>query len=617
MKLVIFGLTLSSSWGNGHATLWRGLLKAMIRRGHDVVFFERDVPYYAENRDVRQLDNGELLFYPDFSQARRIAKRHLDEADVAIVTSYCPDGIAVSELVLESRARFKVFYDLDSPVTLDRLRRGLPVDYIGSRGLRDFDLVLSYAGGTAIQEITQRLGARRVAPLYGSVDPEVHAPAAPRAEFRGALSCLGTYSGDRLAALTALFVEPARRLASERFILGGPMYPENFPWTRNTYYFPHVAPPDHAAFYCSSPLTLNVTREPMLMTGFCPSGRIFEAAACGTPVLSDFWQGVEAFFEPGKEILVARTPEEAVESILLPKAQLARIARAARERVLESHTAEKRAAELEGLLENLVAPSHSEARGSAGQARSVWGIVPAAGVGSRIQPLAFSKELLPVGSRMDGTSERPRAISEYLLERMIQGGADRICFVISPGKSDILGYFGSSFGSADLCYVVQPRPAGLCDSIFRASHLIRPEDVVAVGLPDTIWFPENGFRALDEDQLSFLLFPVAKPELFDVVLLADEEAGSGRVREIKVKQKNPGSKWVWGAFKMPGRVYQELHQLWHSRRCQDEYFGTLVNAYLRGGGQALGIRSGKAYVDVGTLNGYREAIQVLSGGGHG
>jgi glucose-1-phosphate thymidylyltransferase len=238
----------------------------------------------------------------------------------------------------------------------------------------------------------------------------------------------------------------------------------------------------------------------------------------------------------------------------------------------------------------------------------MWGIVPAAGAGSRIQPLAFSKELLPVGSRLDGEAERPRAVSEYLVERMILGGADRICFVIAPGKSDILEYYGNRPCPAHISFTVQQKPAGLCDAVFQALPLIPAEEFVIVGLPDTIWFPEDALRMLGQDPLSFLLFPVNRPERFDAVL-TDE---SGRVREIRVKQDNPGSPWIWGAFKLSGRTMRELHELWWERNRQDEYIGTLVNAYLARGGAAVGVRAGEAYVDVGTLHGYREAIRLLS-----
>ncbi len=241
----------------------------------------------------------------------------------------------------------------------------------------------------------------------------------------------------------------------------------------------------------------------------------------------------------------------------------------------------------------------------------VWGIVPAAGQGTRIQPLAFSKELLPVGSRVDGNGvERPRAVSEHLVERMVLGGADKILFVISPLKSDILRYYGASYGAASIAYAVQERAAGLCDAIFRAVPFVRPEEPVMVGLPDTIWFPEGALLRLPDDRLSFLLFPVDRPEFFDAV---DTDA-EGRVREVQVKRPRPVTNWVWGAFKMPGATLHALHALWDARDRRDEYIGTLVNAWIaRGGNAAWGVRAGTGYVDVGTLNGYREATQLLGG----
>jgi dTDP-glucose pyrophosphorylase len=237
----------------------------------------------------------------------------------------------------------------------------------------------------------------------------------------------------------------------------------------------------------------------------------------------------------------------------------------------------------------------------------MWGIIPAAGRGSRIQPLAFSKELLPVGSRMDAGGERPCAVSEYLVERMILGGADKIGFVISPGKSDIMEYYGAFYGSAAITYMVQPQPTGLCDAIFQAAPFIPADEPVVVGLPDTVWFPKTALSALPDDMLSFLLFPVERPELFDAVVL-DGEA----VREIQVKQQGAASHWIWGAFKMPGHVFHDLHRLWRTRRHRDEYIGTLVNAYLASGGCAAGVKAGNAYVDVGTLHGYRAAIGLLA-----
>lgn len=239
----------------------------------------------------------------------------------------------------------------------------------------------------------------------------------------------------------------------------------------------------------------------------------------------------------------------------------------------------------------------------------MWGIVPAAGVGSRIQPLAFSKELLPVGSRVENGSERPRAVSEYLVERMTEAGATRICFVISPGKSDILEYYGGAYGDATVAYVVQQQPAGLCDAIFTALPLIGPDEMVVIGLPDTVWFPQDALCALPNDALSFLLFPVDRPEFFDSVVTD----GGGRVVKVQVKTPGATSKWIWGAIKAPARILRELQEMWLGRNPRDEYLGTLVNAYIEQGGVAYGVRAGEAYVDVGTVNGYREAIRLLDG----
>jgi dTDP-glucose pyrophosphorylase len=236
----------------------------------------------------------------------------------------------------------------------------------------------------------------------------------------------------------------------------------------------------------------------------------------------------------------------------------------------------------------------------------VWGVIPAAGAGSRIQPLAFSKELLPVGTRRVAGQERPRAVSEYLVDRMLRAGATKLCFVISPGKSDIVEYFGGQVGPADVCYAVQPRPAGLCDALFRALPWIAPDEDVLVGLPDTVWFPDDALASLPRG-FSFLLFPVERPELFDAVVTAPD----GRVVEIRVKRAASPTPWIWGAFKLTGAILADLHSVWIERERADEYVGTLVNEWLARGGEALGVRAGETYVDVGTLHGYHEAIEAL------
>jgi dTDP-glucose pyrophosphorylase len=237
----------------------------------------------------------------------------------------------------------------------------------------------------------------------------------------------------------------------------------------------------------------------------------------------------------------------------------------------------------------------------------MWGVIPAAGLGTRIQPLAFSKELLPVGSRVERGVERPRAVSEYVIERMLRAGAEGLCIVISPGKADLVKYYGSDIDGVPVCYVVQPEPAGLCDAIFRAQPLVRGQARIFVALPDTIWFPEDGFRCLDPDTLSLLLFPSTHPERFDAVV----RDADGHVREVQVKHAQPTSPWIWGAFSMPGAVFTHLHELWRRRSPRDEYFGTLVNEYIRGGGAVTSVPQGTSYYDVGTLEGYREAMAYL------
>lgn len=350
MKIVIFGLTISSSWGNGHATLWRALTRALVGRGHEPIFFERDTPYYSHHRDLETIPGGKLIFYSDWEAIRWLARRELREADVGIVTSYCPDGITAGELVCNSGVKRRVFYDLDTPVTLEAIRQGRALNYIGPRGLKDYDLVLSYTGGEALKQLQSRLGARLVAPLYGSVDPEIHRPGLRQERFRSDLSYIGTYAEDRQAALENFFIEPARQLPEQRFLLAGAQYPQQFPWTKNIFFVHHLPPSEHPDFYSSSRLTLNITRRAMAEMGYCPSGRLFEAAACGAPIVSDWWEGLDQFFKPKDEILIASRTEDVLEYLSLDDSILQRVSRAARERVLQDHTAERRVDDLESIL---------------------------------------------------------------------------------------------------------------------------------------------------------------------------------------------------------------------------------------------------------------------------
>jgi spore maturation protein CgeB len=350
MKLTIFGLTISSSWGNGHATLWRGLIGALIRRGHRVAFFERDVPYYAATRDLHEIAGGALHLYRSWPEACPQAEREVRDSDAAIVTSYCPDGAAAAELLAGSAVPRRIFYDMDTPVTLALVEAGETPPWLGGSGLADYDLVLSFTGGSALDRLRHRLGAVRVAPLYGSVDPDVHRRTECAEQYRADLSYLGTYAQDRQETLQELLIEPARRLPARRFLIGGAQYPAEFPWTPNIFFVRHLPPVEHPAFFSSSAMTLNVTRRTMAEMGWCPSGRLFEAAACGAPILSDWWEGLDSFFEPGEEILVARSAEDVVGALSLAEGELHRVAARARERVLAEHTAERRAQELEALV---------------------------------------------------------------------------------------------------------------------------------------------------------------------------------------------------------------------------------------------------------------------------
>lgn len=361
MRLVIFGLTVSSSWGNGHATLWRGLLKALAARGHSVTFYEKDVPYYASTRDgwspPRCVDIRLYSMYEDIANEAATA---CNEADAAILTSYCPDGERLSHLAAESQSALKVFYDLDTPVTLSALSTGMRVPYLPVHGLSNFDLVLSYTGGRALKELQTRLGARWVEPLYGWVDPDLHHPSDKLPEFASDLSYLGTYAEDRQQTLEELFLKTARRNPNRRFAIGGAQYPEHFPWVENVFFVRHLPPSLHPAFFCSGRATLNVTRQAMASYGFCPSGRLFEAAACGTPLITDVWEGLDTFFDYGTEILPASTSDDVEAFLQLTDAELHRIAARARERTLAEHTATARAIQLESYLQQ--AATHNTSR---------------------------------------------------------------------------------------------------------------------------------------------------------------------------------------------------------------------------------------------------------------
>ena len=356
MKITIFGLTISSSWGNGHATPYRAILKALHRQGHNVTFFEKDVPYYAKHRDFDECGYCHLNLYSDWDSVRSVALECSADSDAVICASFCPDGIRIVDEILDLPRPVKVFYDLDTPVTLASLERG-ETAYLRAGQIREFDLYLSFTGGRTIDELVSRWGARMAFPLYGCVDTETHVRVDVPAEYCCDFSYMGTYAADRQQKLETLFLEPARKLPASKFVLAGSLYPWQWQWPANVQRFEHVSPADHPALYSSSRLTLNITRSDMACWGYCPSGRFFEAAACGTPIITDWFEGLDHFFDCDRELLIGNTAEDVIAAINLPDSELATIAARARERTLREHTGERRAQELVSALEQAASRS--------------------------------------------------------------------------------------------------------------------------------------------------------------------------------------------------------------------------------------------------------------------
>ncbi|KTT73143.1 CgeB family protein [Sphingomonas endophytica] len=344
MKLVVLGLSLSSSWGNGHATTFRALLRAFAERGHEVLFLERDMPWYAANRDEPAPDYCRLELY-DSLVALGDWRQEIADADAVMVGSYVPDGIAVARLVQEWARGVTAFYDIDTPVTLAKLARGA-CDYVSPEVIPGYDVYCSFTGGPTLRAIETRYAAPAARALYCSVDADRYRPTG--AAKRWDLSYLGTYSDDRQPTLERLLIEPARRDPTKRFVVAGPQYPDTIDWPANVERIEHLAPADHADFYSASRATLNVTRADMIAAGWSPSVRLFEATACGTPIVSDRWPGIDELLTPGREIILADTSED-VEAALA-RDDLEAIGAAGRARVLADHTARHRAAELEAHL---------------------------------------------------------------------------------------------------------------------------------------------------------------------------------------------------------------------------------------------------------------------------
>lgn len=355
MRLVVLGLSLSSSWGNGHATTYRALLEAFAARGHDILFLERDVPWYAAHRDLADPAYCRLEYYASLADLDRW-RPELAAADAVVVGSYVPDGVAVARFAQGAARGAVAFYDIDTPVTLAKLARG-DREYLSPEVIPGFDPYLSFTGGPTLRRIEERYAAPAARALYCSVDPARYARV--DAPERWALSYLGTYSDDRQPTLERLLLATARRLPHERFAVAGPLYPAGINWPGNVERIEHLPPAEHAAFYSASRYTLNVTRADMIAAGWSPSVRLFEAAACATPVVSDRWPGLDELLEPGREILLADATDDIVAALARPLAEARAIGEAARARVLAAHTAAHRAAELE---EHLLEAAERRAR---------------------------------------------------------------------------------------------------------------------------------------------------------------------------------------------------------------------------------------------------------------
>jgi spore maturation protein CgeB len=351
LRVVVLGLSLSSSWGNGHATTFRALLKAFAARGHDVLFLERDVPWYAAHRDLSDPDYCRLAFYTSLADLERY-RDDIAGADAVIVGSYVPEGVAVGRWVQAAARGVVAFYDIDTPVTLAKLERG-DYEYLAPDLIPDYDVYFSFTGGPTLDHLMQHYGSPAARALYCSVDPEAY-PALD-VEKRWDLSYLGTYSADRQPPLDRLLLEPARRAPDLKFVVAGPQYPADIAWPDNVERIDHVPPSEHPAFYAASRYTLNITRADMIRAGFSPSVRLFEAAACGTPIVSDIWDGIDTLFQHDREIVLARDAEDVL--ALLTQGgedQRRALATGARARVMGEHTAAHRAETLEdGLLKAL------------------------------------------------------------------------------------------------------------------------------------------------------------------------------------------------------------------------------------------------------------------------
>jgi spore maturation protein CgeB len=353
MNIVVLGLSITSSWGNGHATTYRGLVRELSARGHSVLFLERDLPWYADNRDLPEPPYGRTELYRSVAELRATHAEAVREADLVIVGSYVPDGKAVGEWVVRTAGGATAFYDIDTPVTLAKLERE-ECEYLTPSLISRYHMYLSFTGGPTLTRIEERYGSPMARPLYCSVDETLYYPEPASEQWD--LGYMGTYSDDRQPALERLLLSPARRWREGRFVVAGPQYPPAVVWPANVDRIIHLAPREHRAFYNAQRFTLNITRVDMVAAGYSPSVRLFEAAACGTPIISDHWAGLEELFGPGEEILIVRRSADVLRYLSeTSEGERRAIGARARERVLAEHTAAHRAAELEGYACELLA----------------------------------------------------------------------------------------------------------------------------------------------------------------------------------------------------------------------------------------------------------------------
>ena len=349
VRITIFGLSITSSWGNGHATTFRALCSALHRRGHHITFFEKDVEWYASNRDLAGPAFADVQLYTDWQDALPRVRKALAATDVAVVGSYFPDGIPALHAIMAANVPLRAFYDIDTPVTMAALRAHGSNEYVDARLLPELDVYFSFTGGPALRELEEGFGVKRAVPLYCSFDPDAYRRRRVDPRLQCDLSYMGTYAPDRQPKIEDLLASPARALPERRFVVAGPLYPPSVVWPENVDHIAHLAPADHPRLYSSSKFVLNVTRREMVISGYSPSVRLFEAAACGATIISDNWPGLDTFFTPGEEILLANTPDDVIQR--LQTGGLPEIGRRAQERVLEEHTSSIRARQFEAAVE--------------------------------------------------------------------------------------------------------------------------------------------------------------------------------------------------------------------------------------------------------------------------